>query len=230
MALRVHINPEQLPRYVRILPPAPHDGEPKRFGIPPRRLRPEGTLPPLVIDLISRVPTNDEVRRWLNGGSFPGLRADASDVLRAANRSIDIHIDSIGGDGEAAAEMTLALLAHQWRVRARIVGACASCAPKIALAADEVVIAPRARVTFHRPFVLMSLAQYEAHRDAPQEVQEGMEERLRELDAFAVDLIATRMNVTHQAAREMLTAQRTWTAAEAVAVGFADRLELAKAA
>lgn len=128
---------------------------------------------------------------------------------------IHLHINSPGGDVFEARAIATAIRAHPAKVVAHIDGLAASAASFIALAADEVEIAPGAFVMIHNGWTL-------AIGD-----KSVMTETANLLAKFDENLSQEYANETGQDLEQIKAWQdaETWfTAEEAIANGFADRL------
>src|SRR5437588_10253980 len=100
----------------------------------PLECRPEGSLPPLVMNFASDVSCGTDLAL----GRIP--QRNAADFVRAiqsaGDRSIFCNIDCAGGDG-GALKIAIALLQHKYAVSCHVTGRCSSATVLIALAADR---------------------------------------------------------------------------------------------
>jgi len=129
--------------------------------------------------------------------------------------TINLRINSPGGDVFEARAIATAIKAHAGKVVAHIDGLAASAATTIAVVADEVVIAEGSLFMIHNSWTI-ALGDRNDMRDTA--------DLLEKIDgAIALDY-ATRTGKSIQDVAAMMDAETWLTAAEAVDAGFADRL------
>lgn len=132
--------------------------------------------------------------------------------------TIDVHINSPGGDLFDGITIHNALTAHPAMINVFIDGAALSAASYIAMAGDSIAIAKNGVFMLHEPSISATGGNA---GDLQREV-----EKLRKLTETMVDAYATRTGQDPQAIRALLSADAgngTWfDANEAVAAGFAD--------
>lgn len=148
---------------------------------------------------------------------FGGVSAIAFAKSLAALKAPVIHlrINSPGGDVFAARAMEQAVREHGSKIIAHIDGYAASAASYVALAADEVIIAPGAFYMIHKAWTMAWGNSEDLLATAA---------LLEKVDA---SLLATYVKETGQDAQQIADwmAAETWfNAEEAVANGFADRV------
>lgn len=153
------------------------------------------------------------------GDRFQGEGFTAEGVRRAlANVSGDVtvRVNSGGGsafDGEA---IRAALAGHDGRVTVMVEGVAASAASLIAMAGDEIVMSAGAVMMIHDPSML-TIGNSADHMQSA-----GVLEKLA--DSYA-SVYAARIGRSKEDARQMMRDETWMTAAEAVSMGFADRVE-----
>lgn len=129
--------------------------------------------------------------------------------------TIHLRINSPGGDVFEGRAIATAIRAHGAKVVAHVDGLAASAASWIALAADEVEIAPGAMMMIHRASSI-------AWGNADDMLQ--LAALLEKIDGTLVDEYVRETGNTAENVRTWLDAETWFTAEEAVALGFADRL------
>jgi ATP-dependent protease ClpP protease subunit len=182
--------------------------------------RPEGSLPPLVLNLISDQPRGMDAAL----GRVPKRNAAAYvRAIRAAkDRSIHLNIDDSGGDGDGALAIARALLEHECAVSAAIIGRCSSGAAIIALAADSHrrSIVAEGSVLIHGARRIFTPEAWENHKRLPSDTKIGINDQLCDIDDAFAAIIGARLDVSDETARQWLAADEKWTAATALAKGF----------
>lgn len=131
-------------------------------------------------------------------------------------QSITLTINSRGGEVDHALAIFNFLRTHPARVTVRIDGIAASAASIIAMAGDEIIMPANALMMVHSPWVVAAGSADELRKAAS------------DLDKFEAALIATyvaRTQRTEDDVKAMLSATTWMTAEEAVAEGFADKVE-----
>lgn len=136
--------------------------------------------------------------------------------LGTGSQAVTVNINSPGGSVTDALAIYNALRSHQGTVTARVEGLAASAATLVMLAADEIVMAERALLMVHNPWVA-------AIGDA-----EEMRKTAEALDVHAEEMVQLYAERTGKERGEVeaIMAAETWmNAEEAVAAGFAHRIE-----
>jgi len=144
-----------------------------------------------------------------------GAAQFVKDLAAVTAPVVNLRINSPGGDVFDGRAIATAIREHGSKVVAHVDGLAASAASFIALAADEVVMAPGAMMMIHRA---SSLAWGNA---------EDMLHLADVLEKIDDSLVAEYVRETGQEeaqVREWLNAETWFTADEAVQYGFADRL------
>lgn len=189
----------------------------------PLECRPEGSLPPLVLNFVSGVPRGVDVAL----GRIP--RRDSAAFVQAIrsadNRSININIDCAGGDAEGALQIADALLRHKFAVTCVITGRCSSMAVAIALAADVRSIIEAGSVLLHGVRYYFTPAQYDMARRLPAKEKQELEGSLNDFDDKQVVLLMQRLGVSEATARRWLAEEKPWTAVEALARNFVHAID-----
>jgi ATP-dependent Clp protease, protease subunit len=142
------------------------------------------------------------------------------DLMSIKAQTIHLRVNSPGGDVFSGRAMATAIKAHPSKVIAHIDGLAASAASYVALSADEVEIAQGAFVMIHRAWGL-TMGNAEDHLD--------MGALLEKIDEELVADYVRETGNTAEAVRVWLDAETWFTAEEAVATGFADRIATAEA-
>lgn len=158
------------------------------------------------------VGSDMEAEFW--GGVSPEAFAKQLADIKAS--TIHLRINSPGGDVFAARAIEAALREHPATVIAHIDGLAASAASFIALAANEVRIAPGAMMMIHKAWTI-------AYGNADEFV--SVAALLEKIDGTLADTYAKK---TGESRVDMLAlmADETWfTGAEAVSIGLADALD-----
>lgn len=148
---------------------------------------------------------------------FGGVAAApfVKELAKVQAKTINLRINSPGGDVFAARAIEQALREHPAHVVAHVDGVAASAATVIAMAADEIRIAPGALFMVHNSF-----ARAVGNSDELMEVAALLEK----IDGTIVATYAARTGKDEQAIRELMAAETWFTGAEAVEAGFADGL------
>ncbi|MGE0408866.1 MAG: head maturation protease, ClpP-related [Amphiplicatus sp.] len=142
---------------------------------------------------------------------------DVSRALKAAKDAseIDLRINSAGGDVFEGVAIYEALQRFPGRVTAHVDGLAASAASFIAMAADEIRIAPAGFIMIH-PAQGLGIG--------PAETMRQMADTLDKITARIAQAYSARTGVTEDKALALMAAETWFDAEEAVAAGFADRL------
>lgn len=138
-----------------------------------------------------------------------------ADLARASGRDVTVWINSPGGDVFAASVIYTALMEHKGHVTVKIEGLAASAASVIAMAGEQVLIAPTAYLMIHNPWEMACGNAEELRREADvlDEIAEGL------VLAYQIKTGLSKAKI-----RQMM-AEETWLSARsAVDMGFADGL------
>jgi ATP-dependent Clp protease protease subunit len=137
-------------------------------------------------------------------------------ALRALNvGTINLRINSPGGSVFAGRAIEQALRDHPAKVVAHVDGVAASAAAFIAMGADEVVMGKGALMMIHKAWSL-------AYGNADDLISAAA--LLEKIDSTQVQTFADRTGQSPEQLNEWLAAETWFTADEAVAAGFADRV------
>ena len=154
----------------------------------------------------------DEIGFW-------GITAkDFIDALKALGEveTIDLFINSPGGDVFAGTAIYNALKRHDARVTVYVDGLAASAASLVAMAGDEVVMPENSMMMVHNPSGLVI---------GTAEDMEKMADTLGKIKSGLVAAYVARSGLSDEEVEEIMSAETWLTAADAVELGFADRVE-----
>jgi ATP-dependent Clp protease protease subunit len=155
----------------------------------------------------------DVIGDWFGGVNAKEFAKDL-DALKA--KTIHVRINSPGGDVFDGRAIASALQRHSAKVVAHIDGMAASSASWIALAADEVLIAPGAFFMIHNSWT-MTVGDKRDMTEASR--------LLEQIDATFVSDYVARTKNSEQQIREWMDAETWFEAADAVKHGFAHAIE-----
>lgn len=127
-----------------------------------------------------------------------------------------IRLNSGGGDVFAGIEIYNAFKAHHSKVTVEVTGLAASAASLIAMGADEIVMCKGSMMMVHEAWTLA----YGNKSDLMKTV-----ELMDKIDASIVDIYDERVDLGKDFISEMLQDETWMTASEAVANGFADKVQ-----
>lgn len=137
-------------------------------------------------------------------------------ALRSLNvGTINLRINSPGGSVFAGRAIEQALRDHPAKVIAHVDGVAASAAAFIAMGADEVVMGKGALMMIHKAWSL-------AYGNADDLISAAA--LLEKIDSTQVQTFVDRTGQSAEQVNEWLSAETWFTADEAVAAGFADRV------
>jgi ATP-dependent Clp protease, protease subunit len=129
--------------------------------------------------------------------------------------TIHLRINSPGGSVFAARAIEQALREHKARIVAHIDGLAASAATFIAMAADEIVMAPGALFMIHKAWTM-------TYGNADELMTEAA--LLEKIDGTLADTYAARTGKKADEVLDLMAAETWFSAQEAVDAGFADRI------
>lgn len=136
--------------------------------------------------------------------------------------TINVHISSSGGSVFEGLAVYNALNAHPATIVVHVDGIAASIASVIAMAGDEIVMAENAMMMIHRPSIQPGYAGSDELRQKADVIDK--------IESGLVSIYSTRTGIDSAEIRNMLAVERWFTAAEALAKGFATRIEKSKGA
>ncbi len=142
----------------------------------------------------------------------------ARDLAALDADAITVRISSPGGDVYEALAMLNALRGHRARVTTVIDGLAASAASFVAMAGDEIIIGRNAEIMIHDASIWGGGNAAELRRQA---------DNLDRISDNIASIYAERTGTEAAAWREAMRAETWYSAAEAVAVGLADRIDTA---
>lgn len=163
--------------------------------------------------LYDAIVADDLTAEWWGGVSAPAFVRDV-----AALDGIDVihlRINSPGGDVFGGRAMEQALRETKAKVIAHIDGYAASAASYVALAADEVVMAPGAMIMIHKAWTV-------AYGNSNDLLQTAA--LLDKIDGTLADTYVRETGADRQQVLDWMAAETWFTAEEAVAAGFADSI------
>lgn len=153
---------------------------------------------------------------WMDEGFTYAQVVRALKALKGAD--VTVRVNSGGGYATEGAAIMAALKAHPGRVTARVEGIAASAASLMVMGADEVVMTDGALMMIHDPSGL-TIGDADAHRRTA-----GTLDKLADTYAAAY---AAKSGMDPEKVRALMIAETWMSGAEAVALGFADRVESA---
>lgn len=151
---------------------------------------------------------------WWSGGGITALDF-AKELAALGDKTLHLRFNSPGGDVFEGRAIVAALNAYRGKVVGHIDGLAASAASFIAVHCDELEITDGAFVMIHNGWTLAM-----GDRHAMTECAALLEK----IDGSIVDDYLTRMSIERGEIAAMMDAETWFTASEAVANGFADRL------
>lgn len=150
-------------------------------------------------------------------GGYWGVSAleflEALDQLDSSVETIELHINSPGGEVWEALAILNSLRAHDARVVAIVDGIAASCASFIACAADETIMSPNSQLMIHDAWGLCvgNAAEMHATGDLLDQISDNI-----------ASIYATKAGGTTEQWRATMRVEGWYLADEAVAAGLAD--------
>ncbi len=150
---------------------------------------------------------------WGDGGVTVN-RIDAA-LRKIGNNAVEVHINSPGGDVFEGIAIANRLQQHPAKVTVKVMGLAASAASVVAMAGDEVQIAPSAFIMIHNCWVMASGDRNDMAETAA---------FLAPFDAALADVYAARSGLPKDEIATMLDAETWMNGSQAVAKGFADGL------
>lgn len=156
---------------------------------------------------------SDEIEAEWFGGVAPQSFVKALREIKAD--TIHLRINSPGGSVFAARAIEQALREHKAKIIAHIDGLAASAATFIAMAADEIVMAPGALFMIHKAWSV-------AFGNSDDFMSEAA--LLEKIDGTLAETYAARTGKDAAEVMELMAAETWFTAQEAVDAGFADSI------
>ena len=147
---------------------------------------------------------------WDDDSATP---ASFRQLLDAHPGDLVVYINSPGGEVVAATEMYTMLKEHPGRVTVKIDGIAASAASVVAMAGDEVYMAPTAYMMIHNALSLAAGNKDDMRHEA---------DVLEEIDKGIRTAYRLRTGLSDAKLERMMTDETWMSAATAVALGFAD--------
>lgn len=135
-------------------------------------------------------------------------------LLRRAT-DVTITVDSVGGCAFAGLQIYVALRRHQGAVTILVDGIAASAASLIAMAADNIVMRPSARLMMHNPSAVAQGSGDDLRATAV---------LLDRIGSAMVAAYATRSRLPADRVAAMLAAETWLSADQALTLGFADKI------
>lgn len=166
---------------------------------------------------VVQVDIYDEIH-WFFGVSAVGFR-DELKAIGDGVETIDLHINSPGGDVYEAIAIMNTLRQHDAKVVATVDGLAASSAGFIAVgASDELIVAKNAEIMAHLPWAVMVGDSADMRKTA---------DDLERIGKNIASIFADRAGGSVDEWMDILTAETWWSAEEAVEAGIADRVLVA---
>ena len=137
------------------------------------------------------------------------------DELMAGSGPVVIWLNSPGGDCLAASEIYSMLLDYKDEVIVKIDGLAASAASVIAMAADEVYMAPTALMMIHNPATLA----FGDHGDMQKAI-----DLLEEVKESIINAYELKTHLSRDELSKMMEEETWMNANKAIELGFADKL------
>lgn len=137
-------------------------------------------------------------------------------VAASGRTPITVAINSPGGSVTDAVAIYTMLKAHPGNVTAHVIGLAASAATVIMMAADDIVIAKHAMMMIHNAW---AVSQGDASKTR------ATADVLERASAEMVAIYAARTGHSDEAIRDMMAKETWFNADEALAAGFADKIE-----
>lgn len=156
---------------------------------------------------------SDELEAEYWGGVAPQSFVKALKDITAS--TIHLRINSPGGSVFAARAIETALREHKARIVVHIDGVAASAATFIAMAGDEIIMAPGALFMIHKGWTF-AMGNADDLR--------GTAELLDKIDGTLVDTYVARTKGDAKQVADWMAAETWFTAQEAVDAGFADKV------
>ncbi len=154
---------------------------------------------------------DSELEAEFFGGVTPKSFIDAIKDIDA--EEIHIRINSPGGSVFAARAMEQAIREHKARIVVHVDGVAASAASFLAMAGDEIIMAPGAMMMIHKAWTVSMGNADDLMATA---------DLLDKIDGTLAATYAQRTGMDSADVTEMMAAETWFTAEEAVAAGFAD--------
>jgi len=151
---------------------------------------------------------------WFGEGVTAKQFADDMKKLNGV-KTIDLRINSEGGDVFAGKAMYSLLTEHKARVVVHIDGLAASAASYIAMAGDEINISEAAFVMIHNAWTVAVGGADDFRRQA---------DILEQVNDSICDVYVSRTKKTKQQCKDWMDAETWFTGKDAVANGFADKV------
>jgi ATP-dependent Clp endopeptidase proteolytic subunit ClpP len=149
---------------------------------------------------------------WWTGGGVTAKQF-AKDMQALKTATINLHLNSPGGnvwDGQAIYN---ALIGHPAKVTTFVDGLAASIASVVAMAGDRIVMAENALMMIHDPWAATTGTAGDMRK---------MADTLDKVKDTIVGVYARRTGLHEDSVSELMTAETWYTADEAVTAGFAD--------
>lgn len=155
---------------------------------------------------------------WFDDDITPALFRDE---LNAGSGDIVVWINSPGGDCVAASQIYSMLLDYKGKVTVKVDGIAASAASVIAMAGDEVLMAPTALMMIHNPMTTAA----GSHEDMQKAIDMLAEVKESILNAYERKTKQSRAKLSH-----LMDAETWMNANKAIELGFADGILQSSAA
>lgn len=170
-------------------------------------------------EVVRNDATPDETTIYLYDVIDPFWGVSAKQFVKELNAikssTINLRINSPGGDVFDGRAMATAIAQHPSKIVAHIDGLAASAASYVAISAKEVVMAPGTFLMIHNAWTIAY---------GNKEELKAVADILEKIDASLVDTYAAETGADKDQVKAWMEAETWFTADEAVAEGFADRI------
>jgi ATP-dependent protease ClpP protease subunit len=155
----------------------------------------------------------DDIGRGVFGGGVAA--ADVAAKLPREAKQINVSLNTSGGSANDGFQIYNLLKEHPARVVVNIGALAASAGTVVAMAGDEVTIAPNGRFMVHEAQAVIRGTAGDLRKSA---------DRMDAVTQQAVDLYCQRAKVPREKVEELVRAETWLTATQAVELGFVDRI------
>lgn len=192
---------------------------PPALKVPTRRPELKGDVRPVANPVFAISAQNGAavITIFAEIGGPAGVTAESINAAlqTIGNQPVVLKINSYGGDAYEGVAIYNLLRAHSGAVTVQVLGIAASAASIIAMAGDRVEMARNSEMMIHKAW-MVAVGNADLFRDAA--------DYLDKLDAAIAGTYAARTGQVVAKVQQMMGEETLMTAAEAIAMGFADAL------